>query len=144
VGSTPNLAAGLQGLAVADQIVIAARPVDWLAMVCLSDPGEHDLKGIANPCMWRVERAAETESRRCASWPSRADPLVGRDEKWIYCAGVASAGRRGQVVVLGVNPGSARPHLSVRANERKECRRCAPVPAHHEQRFRRSRQLSGR
>src|ERR1700726_4869984 len=69
VGSTPNLAARLQGLAVADQIVIAAstRRLAGNAFE-LSDLGEHDLKGIAEPVhAWRVERALVTESRFDAS-----------------------------------------------------------------------------
>src|ERR1700684_2769512 len=59
VGSTPNLASRLQGLAVADQIVIAAstRRLAGNAFE-LIDLGEHDLKGIAEPVhAWRVECA---------------------------------------------------------------------------------------
>jgi class 3 adenylate cyclase len=65
VGSTPNLAARLQGLAAADQIVIAAstRRLAGNAFE-LTNLGEHDLKGIAEPVhAWRVERALVTESR---------------------------------------------------------------------------------
>jgi class 3 adenylate cyclase len=79
VGSTPNLAARLQGLAVADQIVIAASTRRLVGYAFeLSDLGEHALKGIAAPVhAWRVERALLTESRF----------------RWCYCR---------------VNPGSAR------------------------------------
>ena len=70
VGSTPNLAARLQGLATADQIVIAAstRRLAGNAFE-LTDLGEHDLKGIAEPVhVWRVQRALETEKPfRCSS-----------------------------------------------------------------------------
>src|SRR3954471_10792056 len=46
VGSTPNLAARLQGLAAADQIVIAASTRRLIGNAFdLSDLGEHDLKG---------------------------------------------------------------------------------------------------
>ena len=65
VGSTPNLAARLQALAAADQIVIAAstRRLAGNAFE-LTDLGEHELKGIAEPVhAWRVERALVTESR---------------------------------------------------------------------------------
>ena len=59
VGSTPNLAARLQGLATADQIVIAASTRRLVGNAFeLSDLGEHDLKGIGEPVhVWRVERA---------------------------------------------------------------------------------------
>jgi len=58
VGSTPNLAARLQGLAVADQIVIAASTRRLVGSAFeLTDLGEHGLKGIAEPVhAWRVER----------------------------------------------------------------------------------------
>jgi class 3 adenylate cyclase len=49
VGSTPNLAARLQGLAVGDQIVIATSTRRLVgAAFELTDLGEHDLKGIAD------------------------------------------------------------------------------------------------
>src|SRR3954469_21526785 len=65
VGSTPNLAARLQGLAAADQIVIAASTRRLIGNAFdLSDLGEHDLKGVAELVhAWRVERVAVTESR---------------------------------------------------------------------------------
>src|SRR3954451_16974840 len=48
IGSTPNLAARLQGLATADQIVIAASTRRVVGNTFeLTDLGEHDLKGIA-------------------------------------------------------------------------------------------------
>ena len=50
VGSTPNLAARLQALATADQIVIAASTRRLVGNAFeLTDLGEHDLKGIAEP-----------------------------------------------------------------------------------------------
>jgi class 3 adenylate cyclase len=69
VGSTPNLAARLQALATAGQIVIAASTRRLLGNAFeLTDLGEHELKGIAEPVhAWRVERALETESRFDAS-----------------------------------------------------------------------------
>jgi class 3 adenylate cyclase len=81
VGSTPNLAARLQGLATTDQIVIAASTRRLVGSAFeLSDLGEHDLKGIAEPVhAWRVERALPTESRFDASRGSSVlTPLVGR------------------------------------------------------------------
>ena len=84
IGSTPNLAARLQGLATADQIVIAASTRRLVGNAFdLSDLGEHDLKGMAEPVhAWRVECVAETESRFDAHHgPAELTPLVGRDEE---------------------------------------------------------------
>src|SRR4051794_9429616 len=84
VGSTPNLAARLQGLAAADQIVIAASTRHLVGNAFdLSDLGEHDLKGIAEPVhVWRVERLAVIESRFDAHHTGTGlTPLVGRDEE---------------------------------------------------------------
>jgi class 3 adenylate cyclase len=50
IGSTPNLAARLQGLAAADQIVIASSTRRLVGNAFeLADLGEHELKGIAEP-----------------------------------------------------------------------------------------------
>src|SRR5580692_9015110 len=84
VGSTPNLAARLQGLAATDQIVIAASTRRLVGSAfALTDLGEHGLKGIAEPVhAWRVERALLTESRFDASRGIGAlTPLVGRHEE---------------------------------------------------------------
>src|ERR1700733_3576124 len=107
VGSTPNLAARLQGLAVADQIVIATSTRRLVGSAFeLTDLGERDLKGIAEPVhAWRVEHALTTESRFDANRGGSAlTPLVGREEeldlllaggrrprrakaRWCYCLG---------------------------------------------------------
>jgi class 3 adenylate cyclase len=110
VGSTPNLAARLQGLAAVDQIVIAAstRRLAGNAFE-LTDLGEQDLKGIAEPVhAWRVERALVTESRFDASHGVGAiTPLVGRGRNWICC--FAAGRKRGMVKArwccCPVNPG---------------------------------------
>jgi class 3 adenylate cyclase len=110
VGSTPNLAARLQGLAVADQIVIAASTRRLVGNAFdLSDLGEHDLKGIAEPVhAWRVERALVTESRFDASHGVDAmTPLVGRDEELDLLLRRWSQAKdgEGQVVLLSGEPG---------------------------------------
>jgi class 3 adenylate cyclase len=114
VGSTPNLAARLQGLAASDQIVIAAstRRLAGNAFE-LTDLGEHDLKGIAEPVhVWRVERALVTESRFDARRGGSAlTPLVGREEeldlllrRWSQAKETAKV----RWCCCRVNPGSAR------------------------------------
>ena len=111
VGSTPNLAARLQGLAAADQIVIAAstRRLAGNAFE-LTDLGEHDLKGIAEPVhAWRVERALATESRFDAQSRRRRalTPLVGREEELDLLLRRWSQAKdgEGQVVLLSAEPG---------------------------------------
>jgi hypothetical protein len=110
VGSTPNLAARLQGLATADQIVIASSTRRLMGNAFeLTDLGEKDLKGIAEPVhAWRVERALVAESRFDANRGCDAlTPLVGRSEeldlllrRWSQ----ANDGE-GQVVLLCGDPG---------------------------------------
>ena len=110
IGSTPNLAARLQALAISDQIVIAAstRRLAGNAFE-LTDLGGHALKGIAEPVhAWRVERALVTESRFDARRGASAlTPLVGRDEEVDLLLRRWSQAQdgEGQVVLLGGEAG---------------------------------------
>jgi class 3 adenylate cyclase/tetratricopeptide (TPR) repeat protein len=110
VGSTPNLAVRLQGLAAADQIVIAASTRRLVgAAFELTYLGEHDLKGIAEPVhAWRVERAMVMESRFDASQGVGAmTPLIGREEELDLLLRRWSQAKdgEGQVVLLSGEPG---------------------------------------
>jgi class 3 adenylate cyclase/tetratricopeptide (TPR) repeat protein len=110
VGTTPNLAARLQALAVADQIVIATATRRLVGSAfALTDLGEQDLKGIAEPVhAWRVERALVSESRFDASHGVDAmTPLVGREEELDLLLRRWSQARdgEGQVVLLSGEPG---------------------------------------
>ena len=125
VGSTPNLAARLQGLAAADQIVIAASTRRLVGNAFeLTDLGEHDLKGIAEPVhAWRVERALVTESRFDASRGGSAlTPLVGRDEELDLLLRRWSQARdgEGQVVLLSGEPGIGKSRILSALRERLE------------------------
>ncbi len=125
VGSTPNLAARLQGLATADQIVIATPTRRLIGNVFeLIDLGEHDLKGIAEPVhAWRVERALATESRFDASRGGQAlTPLVGRDEELDLLLRRWSQARdgEGQVVLLSGESGIGKSRLLSALRERLE------------------------
>ncbi len=110
VGSTPNLAARLQGLATGDEIVIATstRRLAGNAFE-LTDLGEHDLKGIAEPVhAWRVERALMTESRfEAHRGGSTLTPLVGRGAELDLLLSRWSQAQdgEGQVVLLSGEPG---------------------------------------
>src|SRR5690242_2985038 len=125
VGSTPNLAARLQGLAAADQIVIAASTRRLVGNAFdLSDLGEHELKGIAEPVhAWRVERAAITESRFDAHHTATGlTPLVGRDEEVDLLLRRWSQAQdgEGQVVLLGGEPGIGKSRILGVLRERLE------------------------
>ncbi len=125
VGSTPNLAARLQGLATADQIVIATSTRRLVGSAFeLTDLGEHDLKGIAEPVhAWRVERALATESRFDAkSGGSTLTPLVGREEELDLLLRRWSQAKdgEGQVVVLSGEPGIGKSRILSALRERLE------------------------
>ncbi len=125
VGSTPNLAARLQGLATADQIVIATSTRRLVGNAFeLTDLGDHDLKGIAEPVhAWRVERALTTESRFDAHRGGSAlTPLVGRDEELDLLLRRWSQAKdgEGQVVLLSGEPGIGKSRILSALRERLE------------------------
>ena len=127
VGSTPNLAARLQGLAAADQIVIAASTRRLVGNAFeLTDLGEHDLKGIAEPVhAWRVERALVTESRFDANRGGSAlTPLVGREEELDLLLRRWSQAKdgEGQVVLLSGEPGIGKSRILSALRERLEAK----------------------
>jgi class 3 adenylate cyclase/tetratricopeptide (TPR) repeat protein len=123
VGSTPNLAARLQGLAAADQIVIATSTRRLVGNAFeLTDLGEYDLNGIAEPVhAWRVERALVTESRFDANRGGSAlTPLVGREgevdlllRRWAQ-----ARDGEGQVVLLSGEPGIGKSRILGTLRER--------------------------
>jgi class 3 adenylate cyclase/tetratricopeptide (TPR) repeat protein len=125
VGSTPNLAARLQGLATTDQIVIAASTRRLVGNTFeLTDLGEHDLKGIAEPVhAWRVERALATESRFDAHRSgSDLTPLVGRGEELDLLLRRWSQAKdgEGQVVLLSGEPGIGKSRILGALRQRLE------------------------
>src|SRR3984957_1809153 len=123
VGSTPNLAARLQGLAAADQIVIATSTRRLVGDAFdLTDLSEHDLKGIAEPVhAWRVERALVTESRFDANRGGAAlTPLAGREEELDLLLRRWSQAKdgEGQVVLLSGEPGIGKSRILSALRER--------------------------
>jgi class 3 adenylate cyclase len=104
VGETPNLAARVQGLAGAGEIILAPSTHRLVGgAFAVDDLGEHSLKGIVEPVRaWRVTGLSRAEGRFEAAHVGRLTPLVGRDaelalvmELWRH----AQAGE-GQVVLL--------------------------------------------
>ena len=83
IGSTPNLAARLQGLAASDQIVIASSTRRLVGNAFeLSDLGEHELKGISEPVhAWQVVAVGTAASRFDAATLGGVTPLVGREQE---------------------------------------------------------------
>src|SRR4051812_35348037 len=125
VGSTPNLAARLQGLAAADQIVIATSTRRLVGNAFdLSDLGDHELKGIAEPVhAWLVEHLAPTESRFDAHHGATGlTPLVGRDEEvdLLLRRWAQARDGEGQVVLLGGEPGIGKSRILNMLRERLE------------------------
>jgi class 3 adenylate cyclase/tetratricopeptide (TPR) repeat protein len=125
VGSTPNLAARLQSLAAAEQIVIAASTRRLVGNVFeLTDLGEHDVKGIAEPVhAWRVQRALVTESRFDAHrGDSTLTPLVGREAELDLLLRRWSQAKdgEGQVALLSGEPGIGKSRILSALRERLE------------------------
>ena len=122
IGSTPNLAARLQGLAAADQIVIAASTRRLVGNSFeLADLGEHELKGISEPVhAWRVMTVSAAASRFEASHGAQVTPLVGREleiglllDRWQQ-----AQESEGQVVLLSGEPGIGKSRILNTLRER--------------------------
>ncbi len=122
VGSTPNLAARLQGLAAADQIIVAASTRRLVGNSFeLLDLGEHELKGISEPVhAWRVIALSAAASRFEAATQGWVTPLVAREQelgllldRWQQ----AQEGE-GQVVLLSGEPGIGKSRILSVLHER--------------------------
>jgi class 3 adenylate cyclase len=83
VGDTPNLAARLQAVAGANQVVIAASTAQLLGGVFdAEDLGALDLKGVATPTQaWRVLSERDLTSRFEARTQDIILPMVGREHE---------------------------------------------------------------
>ena len=124
IGSTPNLAARLQGLAAADQIVIAASTRSLIGNAFeLADLGQHALKGISEPVhAWRIEGLGDAASRFEASHGAQVTPLVGREQEIGLLLDRWQLSREGdgQVVLLSGEPGIGKSRILSALRERLE------------------------
>ena len=116
VGSTPNLAARLQGLAAPNSVVIASTTRQVLGSEFdLENLGRHELKGFSQPEQaWRVVGVRTAPTRFEATHASGLTPLVGREaeidlilHRWRHQA----VNREGQLVLLSGEPGIGKSRL---------------------------------
>ncbi len=82
-GETPNLAARLQGVAEAGQVVVGETTRRLIGEAFeLDDGGTRELKGFEAPVpVWRVVGARATESRFAAAHAGRLTAFVGREHE---------------------------------------------------------------
>jgi class 3 adenylate cyclase/tetratricopeptide (TPR) repeat protein len=108
VGETPNLAARLQTLAEADQILIAPLTHKLAkSLFQYSDMGLHQLKGIQTPVqVWRLEGDVGSPSRFDGRSPGNA-AFVGRETEAAHLKQLwqQTLQGKGQVAVLQGEPG---------------------------------------
>jgi class 3 adenylate cyclase len=118
VGETPNLAARLQGLAGADEIVVGAATQRLAGGVfAWGDLGSHVLKGIVEPvAAWQVLGLKQTEGRFEASrgGEQRLSAFVGREQEvgLLEAKWAQACGGEGQVVLLEGEPGIGKSRLT--------------------------------
>lgn len=119
LGDTPNLAARVQGLAQANQVVIAPATHRLLkGRFEFQDLGDFDLKGIPQPVKaWSVLRSLDSVSRFEATRSdkdSNQDSLVGREEEIdiLYRRWQRTMDGEGQVVLIGGEAGIGKSRLA--------------------------------
>jgi len=117
VGETPNLAARLQSLAGANEIVIGDGTHRLLGGTFeYVDLGEHILKGIVDPVRaWRVNGIARAEGRfEAAHAETGLTPLVGREEEVAFLMRRWAQAKQGegQVVLMRGEPGIGKSRIT--------------------------------
>ncbi len=104
VGETPNLAARLQAIAGANQVVIAPRTKNLVAgLFKYQSLGTCELKGVTAPTqVWRVLSESDVGSRYEAIRGGAVSPLVGRQEELglLVRSWEAAKAGRGQVMLI--------------------------------------------
>jgi class 3 adenylate cyclase/predicted ATPase len=116
VGDTPNLAARLQGIAMANSVVLAESTRKLVgALFELEDLGPQDLKGISGPVRaWAALRPSAMEGRFEAMHGSGLTDLVGREEELDLLLRRWSKAKSGsgQVVLLSGEAGIGKSRLT--------------------------------
>ena len=114
-GETPHLAARLQSLAGAHELVISGATRELLGRVFnVKDLGEQVLRGVATPMrVYRVEGARTVASRFEAMSASGLTPLVGREEELelLWRRWQQATEGEGQVVLLSGEGGLGKSRL---------------------------------
>ena len=121
VGETPNLAARLQGLAAADEIIVGPSTRRLMGGTFeLIDMGEQALKGIVEPVPAHQVTGLATTEGRFEAQHQHLTPLVGREAEMAMVMArweQAKAGE-GQVIVLGGEPGIGKSRITQAMRER--------------------------
>ena len=116
VGQTPNLAARLQGLAQANQLVLPRETRSLLGNVFeLQSLGAHELKGIEQPVeAYAVIGEAERESRFDARQQGKLSPIVGREQELELMREYWNRARSGagQMVILSGEAGIGKSRMT--------------------------------
>src|SRR5215467_7134429 len=122
IGETPNLAAGLQALAVPGTIVVAASTRRLLGdLFRLRDLGRHEVKGIAEPvAAWAVESVSDSESRFEAARAAGLTDLIGREAEinFLLERQRLAWNGEGQIVLISGEPGIGKSRLAAALAER--------------------------
>ena len=113
LGETPNVAAGIQGLAPPDSVVVSAATWRIVRGYFIGeDHGVHMLKGLAQPiAVYRILEESGAETRLDVAAKGELTAVIGREsemrlllERWVH-----SKDGLGQVVLLSGEAGSESP-----------------------------------
>ena len=115
LGRTPNIAARLEGVAKANNVVISSATYDLISKYFnVDDLGLHELKGVADPVrIYSVVSANVAKYRYAQLIQADHKPLVGRDDEVLQLQALWDLAGEGeaQVVTLHGEPGLGKSSL---------------------------------